>query len=140
MDGVLLDAVTKRCIGCHQELAVYHRVLGGYRAGELFSSDPGAEVGLFVGNARPLLQHVSCQDPTLATWKMQPVLHNCIKCRKALQKADAVQPVFGVQDAVALNPHDPTDVGLTLGDRIYFIHVDCKNPGLGAGNGLLVKL
>lgn len=138
MDGVLLDAVSRLCVVCSQPLCALHRVVGAYRAEDLFSSAPDVEVGLFVGSGRPLFRHVACEDPTLKNWKMRPDIQYCIRCRKGLATRDVVQPVFGVQDAQAVNPLDPTDKGLTLGERIYFVHVDCKNTDMSRGQGVLV--
>ena len=139
MDGLLLDAINKRCVVCAQAFGALHRVLGAYRAEELFSSVPEVEVGLFVGGCRPLFRHVACDDPTLKAWQMRPDIQYCIRCREPIQNRDVVQPVFGIQDAHAVNPFDPTDKGLTLGERIYFVHVECKNRDMSTGNGILVK-
>ena len=141
MEGVLLDAVSRLCVVCCRPLCALHRVVGAYRAGDLFSATPDVEVGLFVGgtDVRPLFRHVSCEDPKLDKWQMRPDIQYCIRCRKGLARRDVVQPVFGVQDAMATNPFDPKDKGLTLGERIYFIHVDCQRPDLSQGRGLLVK-
>lgn len=138
MEGLLLDAINKRCIVCTQAFGALHRVLGAYRAADLFSARPEVEVGLFVGDCRPLFRHVACDDVTLKAWKMRPDIQYCIRCRDKIHNRDVVQPVFGVQDAQAVNPLDPTDKGLTLGERIYFVHVDCKNRDLSTGNGILV--
>lgn len=69
---------------------------------------------------------------------MRPDIQYCIRCRKHLGTTDIVQPVFGVENANAVNPADPTDRGLSLGERIYFVHVECTNPKLTQGGGLLV--
>lgn len=69
---------------------------------------------------------------------MRPDLQYCIRCRQSLRTDHIVQPVFGVDNPNAINPADPTDRGVTLGERIYFVHVDCGNPALRQGQGLLV--
>lgn len=138
MDGVRLDLVTRVCISCGHNLKIRDRVMVAYTASSLFSAGPEYDVGLFDGGARPLLRHVDCQDPTLKSWKMKPILHSCIRCRNPLKKNDVVQPVFGIESPRTVNPHDPTDVGLSLSDRIYFIHVDCKRTDLTTGSGILV--
>lgn len=138
MDGILLDAVSRLCVTCCKPLQGLHRVVGAFSVEELLSADPEVEVGLFVGNVRPLFQHVSCDDPTLSGWNMRPDLQYCVRCRKGLRRKDIVQPVFGVQETQAVNPMDPTDKGLVLGERIYFMHADCQRPALDTGGGLLV--
>lgn len=69
---------------------------------------------------------------------MRPDIQYCIRCREPIRTRDVVQPVFGVQDAQAVNPLDPQDKGLVLGERIYFVHVDCKNRDMRTGSGVLV--
>jgi hypothetical protein len=138
MDGRRLEAIATRCVTCRQVLDARHRVLGAYRVSDLVYARHEIEVGFFSHGARPLWRHVDCLDTTLARWKMRPDIQYCIRCRKHLHTADIVQPVFGVENANAINPVDPTDRGLTLGERIYFVHVECANAKLTQGGGLLV--
>lgn len=138
MDGIRHDAIATRCLTCRQVLDARHRILGAYRVSDLVYARHELDVGFFSHGARPHWRHVSCTDPTLAKLHMRPDLQYCIRCRRRLSTDDIVQPVFGVENANAINPHDPTDRGLTLGERIYFTHVDCTNPKLSAGDSLLV--
>ena len=138
MDGVRLDALTYRCVTCCQALDVRHRVLGSYRMSDLVYARHELEVGYFSHGARPLWRHVDCADPTLKGYNMRPDIQHCVKCRKRLAKDDIIQPVFGIENANAINPADPTDRGLTLGERIYFMHADCANPAHSEGRGILV--
>lgn len=138
MDGLRIDAISSRCVVCCRELGVRHRVLGSYRGSDLVYTRHELEVGLFTGDVRPVWSHVDCADPTLLRWNMRPDVTYCIRCREKLKTADIIQPVFGVEDGQAVNPADPTDRGLLLGERMYFIHVDCRNPSLSQGSGILV--
>lgn len=138
MDGVRLDALTYRCVTCCQALDVRHRVLGSYRMSDLVYARHELEVGFFTGETRPVWSHVDCADPSLERWNMRPDIQYCIRCRVGLKKTDIVQPVFGIEQTNVVNPADPTDKGLVLGDRVYFIHADCKRPSLATGGGLLV--
>ena len=130
MGSIRLDAVASRCVRCCQVFRDRHRLLGSYRADDLVYARDAHEVGLFGEKVRPYWIHVDCQDPTLYQWNMRPDVTYCIRCRKAVQTHDYVQPVFGVLDGKAVNPADPTDVGVLLSDRIYFIHADCRDSGL----------
>lgn len=138
MDGLRLDAISSRCIVCCRELGVRHRVLGSYRVSDLVYARHELEVGLFTGNVRPLWMHVDCADPTLYKLHMRPDVTYCIRCRERLRTHDVILPVFGVDQGEAVNPNDPTDRGLMLSERQYFMHADCKNPSMAAGQTLLV--
>jgi hypothetical protein len=83
--------------------------------------------------------HLDCEDPELLKgWFVLPSIHHCIRCNGALKPADMVQPVFSVEDPKVRNPNDPTDLGVSLRERIFFVHCDCKNPGLNRASGNII--
>lgn len=69
---------------------------------------------------------------------MNPDMHNCIRCKKKLGEKDMVQPVFQIIDSKAINPLDPTDIGIALNERVYFVHCDCTNSKLDAHSSNII--
>jgi hypothetical protein len=51
-----------------------------------------------------------------------------------------IQPVFQVINPREQNPLDPTDVGIALNERVYFLHADCSNPGLNRHSSNILLL
>jgi hypothetical protein len=51
-----------------------------------------------------------------------------------------IQPVFQVVNPREVNPADPEDIGMALGDRIYFVHADCENVKLDRKSGNILLL
>lgn len=133
MESVRLDAIYARCILCGHAHADGHRVVPAYRASSFLYARQEIELGLFVGDIRPMWRHVDCEDPKLSRYQLRPDISYCIRCRKHVEADDCIHPVMQIIDPRATNPTDPTDNGVTLGDRIHFVHVDCMNPRLGGG-------
>lgn len=139
MDDRRIEALASRCLQCTGLLADRHRVIVTYFTKDILQGQQLHELGLFVGSLRPMWRHVDCADPMMEKYAMRPDIHYCVRCRKALRELDAISPVMQVLDARAVNPSDPTDTGLALGDRIHFVHADCGNRDLLTDNTLLVK-
>lgn len=139
MDSVRIDALASRCLCCCTLLGDAHRVIPAYRAESLLYARQEHELGLFVGDVRPMWRHVDCADPKLLRYAMRPDIQYCVRCRQALRAADAITPVMQVVDPKAVNPNDPTDTGLALGDRIHFVHVDCGDRTMMDKSPLLVR-
>lgn len=138
---LLIEALTHNCVSCTKPLTSGHRVITAYYVSDLRSFSQQVELGLLGASARNFWVHVECANPKLkeGTWHMHPDIHHCIRCGKSLATKDVVNPVFQIVDAKAVNPSDPTDVGIAMSDRIYFLHSDCANPQLTRGSGLLIK-
>ena len=136
-----IEALSHGCAKCSKPLDHGHRVLTAYHVSELRSFSSQVELGLIGAGARNFWTHVECDNPTLekGNWfHMHPDIHHCIRCGNSLAAKDVVNPVFRVEDPNMVNPTDPTDRGVALGDRIYFMHADCKSPGLTRGDGILI--
>lgn len=89
-------------------------------------------------NVRVLYKHVECSDPALMrSYHVIPTIEQCIRCKQKLLPAHVIQPVYQVTGVDVVNPQDPTDKGIELGERIHFVHVDCGSPDLRAGSLLV---
>jgi len=137
MDSLRIEAIASRCIHCSTLLGDAHRVTAAYRVGDLLYARQELEVGFFVGDVRPFWQHVDCSDPKLLRYALRPALDYCIRCKQGFKPADVAVPVMQIVDPKGVNPNDPTDTGLYLGDRIYFAHLDCGDQTL-MGRALVV--
>jgi len=125
-----IEALTHRCAACDTELVSQHLVLAVYWHKQLRAFERQVELGLLGAGVRNVWSHFSCEKPLITSWVMNPDMHNCIRCKKILGKEDLVQPVFQITDNKAVNPLDPTDVGIALNERVYFTHCNCANPKL----------
>jgi len=140
LDDLRIEALAHGCATCSKPLNEGHRVLSAYHVSELRSFSRQAELGIIGAGARNFWTHVECANPALAkgSWAMHPDIHHCIRCGNKLSAKDIVNPVFRVDDPNMVNPSDPGDRGVALGDRIYFMHADCKNPALKSSSLLIV--
>jgi len=140
VDSIRIEALADRCLRCTQLLADRQRVLPCYHTGPLLAGAQQLhEVGLFVGaDTRPRWLHVRCDDPQLRTYAMQPTLELCARCKGRLDTSHMIQPVYQVTGR-GVNPNDPTDTGLFIGDRIHFVHIDCGDPTLKSSSLLVVQ-
>ena len=141
LNELRIDALSQGCARCGKTFADGHRLLAGYFVKDVRSFEKQIELGIIGANVRNLWIHLDCDDPHLSRgWEMTPDIQHCIKCKAFLKKEDVVSPVFCIDNPRAMNPEDPTDMGITLRERVYFVHTDCTNPGLnrGASNILLV--
>ncbi len=59
---------------------------------------------------------------------MKPSIHYCICCQLPLGPRHFVHPVYQVVNPMAVDPNDPSDLGVAFGERIHFAHIDCKDP------------
>lgn len=132
LSDLQIEALSQGCARCGKTFHDGHRLTAAYFTKDVRSFERQVELGIIGARIRNIWCHVSCEDPTLATnaWNMTPDIHHCIKCKSFLQKEDIVVPVFGIDNPRAVNPNDPTDIGISLRERIYFVHVDCKNKTL----------
>jgi len=140
LNDLRIEALAQGCVSCSKPLKHGHRVLTAYHLSELRSFAQQVELGLLGAGARNFWTHVECENPDLekGTWAMHPDIHHCVRCGDSLSKKDVVNPVFRVEDPNMVNPSDPADRGVALGDRIYFMHADCKNPALTKGSSILI--
>jgi hypothetical protein len=126
-----IEALSQGCARCSKTFADGHRLIAGYFVKDVRSFEMQVELGIIGAQIRNLWIHVDCDDPFLQKgWNMTPDIHHCIKCKKFLQKEEVVAPVFGIDNPRAVNPSDPQDIGISLRERVYFVHVDCSNPTL----------
>lgn len=138
-----VEAVSSRCLHCEHTLLRDHRVYPVYRNGKLGGAIQIIELGLLGGGSgerdamRPHWSHVDCQDPFLRTYAVRPDLSCCIRCKAPLRTGEMIHPCYCIDGVDAVNPHDPTDKGLLIGDRIHMAHVDCRDKHL-TGSALLV--
>jgi len=139
LSGLQIEALAHGCASCGKPLLSGTRVLAAYHVSEISSFAEQVELGIIGAAARNFWVHLWCGDPKLMKgWHMHPDIHHCIRCNEPLHKKDAVVPVFQVVDPAAFNPDDAADKGIALGDRVYFVHADCKNSRLdGHGDSIL---
>ena len=126
-----IEALSKGCASCGKSFADGHRLYATYFVKDVRSFERQIELGIIGARIRNLWVHVDCEDPLLKDgWTMTPDIHHCIRCRSLLRKEEVVVPVFGIDNPRAVNPDDPQDIGISLRERVYFIHADCKNTTL----------
>lgn len=130
LNDLRIEALSQHCAACSQPLADTHLIYASYWVRDLRSFEKQVELGIIGSSARNVWVHVDCDKPLYKSWNMIPDLHTCIRCKKKLGDKDMVQPVFQVINARAVNPSDPTDIGIALGERVYLAHCNCSNPGL----------
>lgn len=130
-----IEALAQGCAKCGKPFAEANFCLSAYLVDDLSGFEDQLELGITAVHTRTLWVHVDCQNVKLEGWDMLPDIHICIRCKKPLDKKHLVQPVFQVTDGKAVNPNDPTDFGVAIGDRIYFMHGDCANPRLDGSQG-----
>ncbi len=107
-----------------------HLVTSAYFQSEIKHFGKQVELGIIGADVRTLWVHLDCQKMSRFHWNMTPDIHTCMRCSQPIAARDVVQPVFQVTDPQAQNPSDPTDKGIALNERVYFVHADCRNPGL----------
>jgi hypothetical protein len=129
-DNIKIEALTHRCAACGQRMGDTHLVTSAYFKSDIRHFNKQVELGIIGADIRALWVHFDCKKPKISDWNMTPDIHVCIRCTKPLANKDIIQAVFQVIDNQAVNPSDPTDVGIALNERIYFIHCDCQNPTL----------
>lgn len=136
LPSIQLEALAHGCATCSTAFNNRHRIVAVYQSGQVTSFYAQVELGIIGSQVRNYWTHVDCSDPTLkdTRWHMHPDITHCIRCNQSLSKKDMVIPVFQVTDPHAINPADPTDVGISLAERVYFVHADCKNQGLNKKN------
>jgi len=132
IDDNLVIALTHSCIKCSEGIDRDHYLLVGYKHVDITPSllISQADLGLSSNSTRPTWTHVDCFLPDLKGWNVNPDIQTCIRCKSKLSPKDIVQPVFRVNNPRAINKFDPTDVGIELGERIYFVHAGCDNPSM----------
>ncbi len=130
MDDNKIIALTHRCAACSIELGEGHLITSAYVKADVTRFDRQVDLGLAGANVRGMWVHLDCAKPSRLNWKMNPDLQTCLRCQKSIETRDDVQPVFQVTNPRMVNPRDPSDVGVALNERMYFVHADCRNPGL----------
>jgi hypothetical protein len=130
LDSLKIEALAHRCAACDKGFVDTHLVLTAYLRHDLRSFERQVELGIIGAQIRNVWVHFDCQKPSAKEWKMTPDIQQCVRCKKHIAATDMVQPVFQVLDPRAVNPNDPSDVGISLNERVYFVHCDCANPGL----------
>ena len=141
LGSLLVEGLAHNCARCGTSLRPQHLVMSAYWQHAIRSFGDQVEIGLIGANVRNMWIHFSCDKPLITDWQMNPDIHACIRCKKRFEEKHLIQPVFQVLDPSAQNPHDPTDVGISLNERVYFVHCDCVNPALSAqSSNILVGL
>lgn len=130
LGSLQIEALAHNCVACSKPFADRHLVLASYWQKDIRSFERQIELGLLGAAVRNTWLHFNCEKPLITSWTMNPDMHSCIRCKKALGAQDMVQPVFQIINPRAVNPGDPTDVGIALNERVYFVHCDCANPAL----------
>jgi len=126
-----IEALSHGCARCSKPFVDGHRLMASYFVRDVRSFEQQVELGIIGARIRNLWIHVDCSDPFLNTgWNMTPDIHHCIRCKNFLKKEEVVVPVFGIDNPRAVNPNDPEDIGISLRERVYFVHVACTNPTL----------
>jgi hypothetical protein len=125
-----IDIFTHTCAACEISLKRTDRITALYKNNGLVSFAAQVELGIAGGSARNYWAHLYCSNPSLTGYPLQPTIHNCIECRNALERQDLIVPVFQVLNPKSINPQDVTDFGVELSDRIYFVHLNCRNTKL----------
>jgi hypothetical protein len=138
LDDNRIVAAAHRCLMCEKALKDRDKIRSAYYQKDLVSFEKQVELGIIGSNVRSFWIHVDCANPALEGFNLNPDVHHCIKCSKSLAKEDVVTPVFQVIDPDAVNPEDPTDKGIALNERVYFIHADCVYPSLSGRSNILV--
>lgn len=135
-----IEALAHGCAVCGKSFQDGTFVCNAYAKKDLRSFEKQIELGIIGQGVRSLWIHTSCKHPDIRSWNVVPDIHTCVRCKKAFSSKDVIQPVFQIVNPRAQNPSDPTDVGIELGDRVYFMHADCENTQLNrtSGNILLV--
>lgn len=141
LDNLRIEALTHNCAKCAKHLTVQHLVIASYWVKSVKDFSQQLDIGIIGANVRNVWVHLNCEKPLLTSWDMTPDIHICVRCKKSLGKEEIVQPVFQVINPRAVNPNDPSDVGIALNDRVYFVHCDCTNTTLrNDGSNLIVTL
>jgi len=124
-----IEALAHGCAKCAKPFILNSRVRSAYLVRDIHSFEHQVELGIAGRGVRNLWLHVDCADPTLITkqWNMKPTIQHCIRCSRELKRDELVVPVFSIDDANAVNPADPTDRGLALRERVFFMHADCSD-------------
>jgi hypothetical protein len=138
--NLLIEALTHSCAACSKAFESRHLVIATYLQKDLQSFEHQIDIGLIGAHIRNVWVHFSCEKPLITSWTMTPDLHSCIRCKSKLGIKDMVQPVFQVVNDKAVNPLDPTDVGIALNERVYFVHCDCTNKSLDRQNTNILVL
>ncbi len=136
-----IHALGNGCASCGKPFVLNTRVRTAYQQRDLKSFEFQVELGIIGSGVRNIWVHVDCEDTQLLRgWNMAPDIHHCIKCHSKLKRDEIVSPVFSIDDANAINPNDPTDKGLALRERVYFVHADCRNKTLNnQSSNILIK-
>jgi len=130
MGDLQIEALAQQCVSCGKPFKDGHLVFAAYWCNALSSFEKQVDLGLIGSEVRNTWLHFNCDKPLRTDWAMYPDLHSCIRCKKKLETADLVQPVFQVTNPRAVNPNDFTDVGIAFNERVYMVHCDCFNPQL----------
>ena len=134
MGDIAINALAHGCARCSTPFQDRHFCVAAYTVSTLRSFERQVELGIIGASVRNYWVHLACKDPTLKQFKMHPDIQYCIRCNLALGKHNVVQPVYQIVDPEAINPADHTDKGVALGERVFFVHADCKNPSLNREN------
>ena len=128
LDSLRIEKLNAACLLCGNPLKDRHRVTSAYVVSDLRSFETQIELGIIGANVRNFWKHVDCFNHDLGkNYHMQPDINHCIKCNAKLDSKDIVIPVFQVVATGVCNPHDSTDIGISLGERVYLLHADCNN-------------
>ena len=129
-----IEALHHGCANCGASFKDRDRIITVYMVSSVLQcigafNDP-LEIGIAGGQARNHWTHYDCEDHPLRSITLIPDIRTCLACRAKLNKQDMVIPVFQVIENDAVNPNDPTDLGIILADRVYFAHQNCRNKQL----------
>lgn len=130
LSGLQIEALTHGCAACGASFNSGAFVHAVYFKSAIRNFEKQIEIGIIGATVRNFWVHASCTAPSIGAWSVVPDIHTCVRCKQRLQDKHIIVPVFQIVKARAVNPNDPTDVGVELGDRVYFMHADCKNGTL----------
>ena len=135
-----IEALAQGCAKCGVGFCDTDLLHASYMQKDVRSFENQIELGILGYGIRNLWFHVDCRKPSIRSWNVTPDIHTCVRCKKRFSSSDIILPLFQIVNPKAVNPEDASDVGIELGDRVYFMHADCSNAQLNKSTGNIVLM
>ena len=135
-----IDALAQGCAKCSKRFQDRDLLHAAYWQKDVRSFETQIELGILGYGVRNLWLHVDCQKPSIGSWNVTPDIHACVRCKRAFLATEVILPLFQIVNPKAVNPNDATDVGIELGDRVYFMHADCSNATLNRASSNIILM
>lgn len=133
-----IEALAQGCAKCAQPFKDTDLLHAAYWQKDVRSFENQIELGILGYGIRNLWFHVDCKAPSIRSWNVTPDIHSCVRCKKGFSSSDVILPLFQIVNPKAVNPEDSSDVGIELGDRVYFMHADCRNVRLDSASSNII--